>query len=170
MIAIRDTVQRRTAALAAGAVLLAAGGTAVVLAGDDTDPTRGDVSFVDPVATSELLEQVGALATSVFTIRPGKVAAARKRAAESLVGSAVATYDELYGPQLRLAAKQGLTLVTTVRAVGVTRLAGDEADVLLFADQTATARDGRSGTGAAQVSLRLEEHGGAWKIAAIELL
>lgn len=163
------TVQRRTAAVATG-VLLLAGGAATVLDGDESDGANGNVAFVDPAASEALLHEVGELATAVFTIRPGRVAATKKKAQEGLVGSAVETYDELYRPQLRLAAKEGLALVTTVRALGLTRLDGDEAEVLLFADQTAVAKDGRSGTGAAQISLRVEESDGTWRIAGIELL
>lgn len=167
---VPGTARQRMAVVAAAAVLVAAGGTTLALIGDEPAAPDDNVAFVEPAETAELLQQVGVLAADVFTIRQGKVAASRKRADQALIGSAVRTYDELYGPQLRLAAKEGLTLVTTIRSLGVIRLEGDQAEVLLFADQTATTRDGRSGTGAAQVSLRVEQSGGTWKISGIELL
>lgn len=147
--------------------------TVIVLAvgSDDSSPTSDDnLAFASGTATDEVVEAGRTTVAEVFTIRPGKVDATRRRAQEALVGDAVGQYDRLYGPHLRAAGGQRLTLTTTVRDVGVVWLEGDRAELLVFADQAASTPAGQSAVGPAQLALELRHTDGAWKISSISLL
>lgn len=148
-------------------------GVAIALAtesGSSTPASGHNVAFVSSTATDEVLEIGRTTAAEVFTIRPGKVAATRRRAQEALVGDAVGQYDRLYGSHLRAAGAQRLTLTTTVRDVGVVWLRGERAKLLVFADQAASTPSGQSAVGPAQFALDLQHIDGTWKISSIRLL
>jgi len=160
-----------TTLLVAGAV---GGAAAVTLTSDDSSasrtPSTENQAFLDKAATESVTQDVTAAATAVFTIRPDAVDATRRRARKLLVGDAVEQYDRLYGGYLRSAEKQGLTLETAVRAIGVTWLDGDEARLLVLADQAGVTASGQTGTGPAQLVLEARRSDGQWKIASIALL
>jgi len=160
-----------TVLLVAGA---GSGAGAVTLTSDEPSASSTLASenkaFIDQAATESVLQDVTASATAVFTIRPDAVGATRRQARKLLVGDAVEQYDELYGDYLRSAEKQGLTLQTVVRAIGVTWLDDDQARLLVLADQAGATASGQTGTGPAQLVLGARRTDGKWKIASIELL
>jgi Mce-associated membrane protein len=161
----------RTRAAVASAAVLAAGAVATTSLAGDPDPDAGrNVAFVDTAATDQVMQDVGRAAEAAFTIRPDKVGATRRSASKVLTGAAVEQYDHLYGPYLEKARVQGLTLVTTVRAIGVTWLESDKATLLVLADQAGRTASGQSGVGPAQLELEARRTDGHWKISAIELL
>ncbi|RHW28509.1 hypothetical protein D0Z08_01135 [Nocardioides immobilis] len=165
---IRVRIAIATTLLAGGA----AGYTAAVALGPHEPGTSSNANeaFADGAATESLMEDVTASATAVFTIRPDAVGATRRQARRFLVGDAVEQYDQLYGGYLRQAEKQGLTLETVVQAVGVTWLNGDQARLLLLADQAGVTASGQSGTGAAQLVLEARRIDEQWKIESITLI
>jgi Mce-associated membrane protein len=168
---IRIPGSTRTRAAVAAAAVLAAGAAVTTSLGGDPDADAGrNVAFVDTAATDQVMQDIGRAAEAAFTISPDKVGATRRSAHKVLTGDAVEQYDELYGPYLEKAGADGLTLVTTVRAIGVTWLESDQATLLVLADQAGRAASGQSGVGPAQLKLEARRTDGSWKISAIELL
>lgn len=169
MISAPATTRARTIA-ALAAVLVLAIIAALALQVWQTDGGDDNVAFVSATTTEALLREGTATAEKIFSIRPDRVAETQRQAASALVGDGVAQYDKLYGPHLRRAKGQGLTLRTTVRTLGVIWLKGDDAELLVFADQLATTPSGQTGSGPAQLVLRMHNAGDAWKVAGIRLL
>lgn len=159
--------------IAAALVAAGAAGGATAVTATSHEPRASAVeneAFIDNAGTESVLEDVSAAATAVFTIRPDAVAATRRQASKLLVGDAVEQYDKLYGSYLRQAKEQGLTLRTEVRAIGVTWLRGDEAQLLVLADQAGVTASGQSGAGSAQLVLEARRVDDRWKIASIALI
>ena len=135
-----------------------------------TSPHRAsNIAWTDPAATQASRHAVSDLATQLFTVTPASVPAVRAAARQDLSGAAVGQFQKLYGPVLTSAKHQQLALTTVLRAVGVTRLTSEAAELLVIADQTATAA-GQSRSGPA--TLRLEASHGAhgWTISSITVL
>ncbi|GAA3002715.1 hypothetical protein [Actinokineospora diospyrosa] len=90
---------------------------------------------------------------------------------ETLAGTATCEYDKLFGQVRKLAPEQKLVLTTKVRKIGVTRLAGDKADLLVFVDQSTTRADQNQTTASGAVfGVRAEKVDGAWKITDFDML
>ncbi|MBM7770365.1 Mce-associated membrane protein [Actinokineospora baliensis] len=90
---------------------------------------------------------------------------------ETLAGTATCEYDKLFGQVRKLAPEQKLVLTTKVRKIGVTRLAGDRADLLVFVDQSTTRADqGQTTASGAVFGVRAEKLDGAWKITDFDML
>jgi hypothetical protein len=82
----------------------------------------------------------------------------------------LAFVDALYGPLLRSSRKDGLSLTTSVRAVGVTWLHADTAQLLVLADQTGPTTAGQYRSGAAQLSITTALVDGRWLVTDFTLL
>jgi len=170
MITIPDPMRTRVI-VAAAALLLVCTVVAVGVNASGSDPEAGDnLAFASAGSTDEAIQAGTAAARRIFTIRPDKVKATERRARRLLEGDAVDQYDRLYGPHLKRARQQGLTLTTTVRDVGVVWLRSDEAELLVFADQAASTTSGQSAVGPAQLVLRLRRADEGWKVSDIRLL
>ncbi|WP_250285457.1 hypothetical protein [Frankia sp. CiP1_Cm_nod2] len=161
-------------ALVAG---LAAAVTAAVALGVHADragrhPVSTNDAFVDSAATTALLQDIGKVVETVFTVNPGNVATTEQAAKDSLTGRATDQYEQLYRPLLQQAPTRGVTVTTTVRAIGVTALNGSRADVLVLADQAAKSASAQqsNSSGPAHLGLILENQAGHWKISSIEIL
>ncbi|SBW22835.1 hypothetical protein [Protofrankia symbiont of Coriaria ruscifolia] len=128
-------------------------------------------AFVDSTATTTMIENIGKVVETVFTVNPSNIAATEQAAKDSLTGRATDQYERLYRPLLQQQAPaQSVTVTTTVRSVGVTALNGDRAEVLVLADQAAkNSSTGQSDVGAAHIGLILERQNGPWKISSIEI-
>jgi Mce-associated membrane protein len=161
----------RSRAIAALAALLAVAAIIAVAFKVKEASTSGEnVAFVSAVATDTVIRSATATAEQIFTIRPNQVAATQRRADAALVGDGVSQYDTLYGPYLKRAHSQGITLRTTVRTVGIVWLKSDKAELLVFADQSATTPAGQKASGPAQLVLSMQRSGEAWKVSGIRLL
>lgn len=172
MITIPGSRRARSAVAAVAATVVVTACVAIATSQDDGDDTVSgrNVAFIDTAATDQVMKDVGRAAEAAFTIRPDKVGATRRSASKVLTGAAVEQYDAIYGPYLEKARADGLTLVTTVRAIGVTWLESDRATLLVLADQAGRTASGQSGVGPAQLQLEARRIDDRWKIASIELL
>lgn len=126
-------------------------------------------AWLDKRATESSAQAVSDIARALFTVTPGTVATVRAAAKKDLSGKAVAQYDKLYGPVLDSARSRPVTLTTDIRALGVTRLTESSAELLLIADQTATA-GAQSQAGEAQLRLTAAHDAHGWTIASITVL
>ena len=157
---------RALAALVVALAVTTAG--AVVLAGRDvptSDPA--DMAFLDAEATADLVATTTSLVDQVFSVDPRRAKAQARLIGEHLSAAAQQQFRELYAPYLAKDAAR-ITLQTAVSSVGVIRLQEGKAEVLVIADQRASAPDGRSNAGTAQIRLSLAGGTGAWQITAID--
>jgi Mce-associated membrane protein len=169
MIDLLSTTRAR--AIAAVVVLaLVVAAVAVALKSRDGDAGQDNIAFVSAAATDKVMRQASDTAERIFTIRPDRVAATQRQAEAALVGDGISQYDKLYGPYLRRAHSQHLTLRTTVRTIGVIWQRSSTAELLVFADQAATTSAGQKASGPAQLVLRMQRSGDDWKVAGIRVL
>jgi len=161
----------RLRAVTAGAflALLASGGLLLLHLRSD-GRTIDDLAFVDAAATSSVTRDVSEAVQSTFTLDPSNPAASTRAAHRWLTGNAVGEYDDLYGPLLSSARKDGLSLTTTVRAAGITWLHAHEAQLLVLADQTGRTTAGQHRSGAAQLSITAVLVDGRWLVTDFTLL
>lgn len=157
---------RRPPAVALALVLVVAGVALRPAAGllrDDPGPR--DKAVLDDVATAEVTGAVSTALTTVFSYKPGELAATEQAAARELTGTALTQYRRIFGQVKRQAPAQRVTLTTRVVRAGVISLTGDTAQLLVFLDQTAT-RAGRpaGAPAAAQLTVTAHRDDGHWTI------
>lgn len=165
-------LSRLHVALLGTAVLATA--TAVALgtaAGHHPGSDQANHALVDRSGTAEVAAQASEIVETVFSFTPHSVGTTERAATRSLTGDAVKEYDKLYGDLLDKAQATHLSLRTSVASIGVQRLNGDRATVLVFANQRSEQQGAGSPTlGAAQLQLELLRIDGRWMLERITLL
>lgn len=156
----------RRAAIALAVVLTACGlwsSTAVLALRWNADVA--DRAVLDVAATDEVTAQVGDGLRRAFSYdfeRPLDGAAAAR---DLFTGSAIARYEELIRPVRDQGGHQRVRLATRVVRSGVTAMAGDRAELLVFLDQSATRTDtGRTSASGARLVVRAHRSGAQWLI------
>ena len=128
-------------------------------------------AVIDRTRTTQVIGQVSTALNSVLSYSysdPDTNAAAAKK---WLAGDAVGQYKVLFTQLQQRAPGQKLTFVAKVVTAGVTKLAGDSAQLLVFLDQKSTrASDGQSTVAAAQVQISASLQGGTWRITELKPL
>ncbi|HWJ11651.1 MAG TPA: hypothetical protein VNS46_19885 [Nocardioides sp.] len=156
-------------ALVALAVALAitTAGTLLAAGRDDRPSQPTDIAFLDADATADLVSSTTNLVNQVFSVDPRRPKATARLIETHLTDAARQQFRDLYAPYL---SKQsaGITLQTSATSVAVVTLREDSADVLVVADQQASAPDGRTNAGTAAIRLSLTGGSGNWRIAAID--
>ncbi|GAB3481431.1 hypothetical protein [Amycolatopsis cihanbeyliensis] len=162
------------------AVLVLATGCAVWFAFEAAtlrsgDPETGDpeanAALVDVPATEEVTEQVGAAVKAIFSYDYNNFARTERAASRVLVGEAVEQYQASFAAARKQATEQRLVRSTTIRAIGVRELRGDQARVLVFLDQqTLRAGDNREDPTTAHLDILAKHVAGQWKIATLAAL
>ncbi|MBC6461608.1 hypothetical protein HKK72_27575 [Actinomadura sp. HBU206391] len=134
-------------------------------------PAAANRALVDTDATARVAGDVGDALTKIFTYSHENTAATERAARDLLAGSASSQYAALFSQVKRQAPDQRLTVTTSVARVGVTRLSGDTARLLVFLDQRIIrgGQDGRGsrgggGVAAAQLSVTARLQDGHWRI------
>jgi Mce-associated membrane protein len=128
-------------------------------------------ALVDTAATSSVTAEVGNAVKAVFSYDYANLARTERAASEYLVGDAVRQYQAQFASARTRAAAGKLVRTTTVRAIGVRSLHGDEASVLLFLDQqTVTQGGGAPSSSVAQLSVTAKRVDGHWKLATMTAL
>lgn len=128
-------------------------------------------ALVDPARTAELTATLRPVIEKVLSYDYRDLDRTARAVSENLTGKAVCAYAQLYGDIKRLVPEQRITLTSTVREIGVTRLERTRAAVLVFLDQTSTrAENNQSTVAGAQLVLRVENQDGRWKIAEFDML
>ncbi|WP_216207881.1 hypothetical protein [Amycolatopsis aidingensis] len=161
------------AALAA-ALVLAAGGAvwfALEAAALRSGDPEANTALVDVAATEEVTEQIGAGVKAIFSYDYNNLARTERAAERVLVGEAVEQYRASFAAARKQATDQQLVRSTTIRAIGVRELRGDQARVLVFLDQQAL-RDGdnREDPTTAHLDILARHVDGRWKIASLTAL
>lgn len=162
------------AAIAVGLVALLFAGLALWFAIESNNLT-GDVDENNQALTNVAdTEQVKAQMTDAigrtFSYNYTDLESTKRVVREKLAGKALCEYEQLFGVVHNLAPGQQSVMTTTVREIGVTRLEGDLAELLVFVDQnqvrTATKEQNASG---AQFGVKAERDNGVWKIVEFDM-
>ncbi|WP_441248882.1 hypothetical protein [Kitasatospora sp. McL0602] len=168
--AAADLVERRRSP--ARVVAVAALVPALVLAGSGLlylgahagGPAAANRALTDAQTTTEVVGDVGNALGKVFSYTPADTGATARAAGELLDGPAAAQYRTLFGQVQQQVVAQRLTLTSRVVRAGVVRLTADQAQLLVFLDQTSQ-REGKAATSAAaQLSVTARRQGGHWRI------
>lgn len=163
--------RRRLLLLSAATIATAAAIALALLASGYPSNGEANYAMVDAGGTTDVSTQTRELVETAFSFEPDTANATQRAAARLLTGTAVKQYDKLYGSILDQARERRLSMRTTVASVGVQRLNGDHATVLVFANQRSAQKDvGQPRLGAAQLQLLLVKVDGKWKLARMTVL
>jgi Mce-associated membrane protein len=162
-------------AITLAVVALVFAGLALWFRGEANSLTGGadgtNHALTDSAATSEVQGKLTVAIEKTLSYNFTDLDATAKAVKDNLAGNAVCEYDKLFGQLKELAPAQKLVLTTKVRQLGVTRLDGDKADLLVFVDQSTTRTDQNQTTASgAQFGIRAEKIDGAWKITDFDML
>ncbi len=139
---------------------------------ETTSLSAGDnMALVDLPATADVSSEVSDAVKAVFSYDYANLARTERAAAELLTGDAVHQYQTQFASARTRATSEKLVRTTTVRAVGVRSLRGDEASLLLFLDQqTVTQGGGAPASSVAQLAVTAKRLDGRWKLATLTAL
>jgi Mce-associated membrane protein len=169
----RDTTLTWAIALAVVALLIA--GLAVWFRGEANSRTEGadtnNRALTDPATQSEVVRQVRAAIEKTLSYNYTDLDSTAKAVRDNVTGKALCEYDQLFGEVKKLAPEQKIVLSTQVREIGVTRLEGDQAVLLVFVDQRTTRADQNQTTASgAQFAVKAQHQGSQWKITEFDML
>lgn len=170
-----DQGQRRSwriaAALGAATVVLGGfGAWATVHANSERSSAAAqNTALTDGPATATLRREIAAAVNTIFSYNYANTAATRRAAQGLLTGPAVRQYNTLFALVTKNAPAQKLVVTTRVTNTGVEMLNGDQARLLVFANQQDT-RAGTSQTSyaGAMFAVTALRQGGRWKIENID--
>jgi Mce-associated membrane protein len=166
--------RRRRLVLALSVALVVFTGIAVaagIAAAPSSDNDLRNTALTDTAATSDLLGQVNKAVETVFSFDFTDTAKTQAAAQNLLRDRAVEQYNQLFEQVRRLAPAQKLVLTTTIRATSVIRLEGDQAQLLVLADQRSTRGDtNQTSNAAAQLTVTAKKSGDTWTIGDLAVL
>jgi Mce-associated membrane protein len=130
-----------------------------------------NLALVDPAATASVSAEVSDAVKAVFSYDYANLARTERAASEVLTGDAVRQYQAQFASARTRAASEKLTRTTTVRAIGVRTLQGDDASLLLFLDQQTVAQGGGApSSSVAQLAVTAKRVDGRWKLSSLTAL
>lgn len=128
-------------------------------------------ALVDSAGTASVAAEVSDAVKSVFSYDYANLARTERAASQVLTGDAVRQYQDQFASARTRAAAEKLVRTTTVRAVGVRSLVGDDASLLLFLDQQTVAQGGGApSSSVAQLAVTARRVDGHWKLASLTAL
>ncbi|MFJ9778224.1 hypothetical protein ACIRSS_01505 [Amycolatopsis sp. NPDC101161] len=128
-------------------------------------------ALVDSAGTASVSAEVSDAVKSVFSYDYANLARTERAASQVLTGDAVRQYQDQFASARTRAAAEKLVRTTTVRAVGVRSLVGDDASLLLFLDQQTVAQGGGAPSSTvAQLAVTARRVDGHWKLASLTAL
>lgn len=128
----------------------------------------GNDALSDVNATKDVVGAAQQAASSVLSYKFDDMAGSTARAKEYLEGEAVGQYDASMKALEKEIQDQKLQVVVNPVSVGVVRLAGDDARVLVFADQIGARADKQPAGGPTQFALDMHRTNGKWKIVKLD--
>lgn len=151
--------------------LLAAG--VVAVRRPSHEPPRDDLNLavVDTDATREVVDAVAEGLGRILVYDYRRPQRTQQAADAFLTGAARDQYQQIYGALQRAGTRQQLVHTSTVSQIGVQRLTGSSADLLVFLDQeTVRTTDGAANRAPAQLRVEAVRKDGTWRVESIELL
>ncbi len=154
------------------AIVVVALGGAVWFGVETASLSPGDnLALVDTSATSSVSAEVSDAVKAIFSYDYANLSRTERAASEVLTGDAVGQYRDQFASARTRATAEKLVRTTTVRAVGVRTLVGDDASLLLFLDQqTVTQGGGAPSSSVAQLAVTAKRIDGHWKLATLTAL
>jgi Mce-associated membrane protein len=132
------------------------------------DAAAHNLALVDASATSEVEGQVSTALTRVLSYDYRRPDETQSAADEYLTGEAKGQYDTLFAALQDKAPGQQLVLEARTVVAGVKTLSADQAELLVFIDQSTTrASDNAASFAAAQLAVSAVKEDGAWRISAL---
>jgi len=126
-------------------------------------------ALVDTETTTEVTTQLRTAVEATFSYDHADLEATARAADRYLDGTARCQYDELFAQVKQVAATQQIVLRTSVRDVALVQLTDDQAEALVFIDQTSTRGDrGTTASGAAQFAARARLDDGDWLLTSLD--
>lgn len=167
--------KRKHLVIALAALTVALGTTAALSANHarslTTSKPAQNGALSDNGRTAEVKGQITTAVNSAFSYNYADVAKTEKAAQEVLTGKAVQQYNQMFALVRQQAPQQKQILTTTVTESAVKSLKGNQARVLVFADQRNTRTDkGKSAYSAAVFAVDAIQIDGKWKITEIDTL
>jgi Mce-associated membrane protein len=152
------------------AVALLLGGLAFWFAQQLSDARvgSGNDALSDVNATKDVVGAAQQAVTSVLSYKFDDMQNSTTRAKEYLDGEAVGQYDASMKALEKEIQDQKLQVVVNPVSVGVVRMAGDDARVLVFADQIGARADKQPSGGPTQFAMDMHRDGGKWKIVKLD--
>ncbi|HKN53656.1 MAG TPA: hypothetical protein VJX66_14225 [Amycolatopsis sp.] len=154
----------------AGIIVLALG--CAVWFGIETSSLQPEdnAALVDQAETAQVSQEVGDAVKSVFSYDYADLSRTERAAAAVLTGDAVKQYRDQFTAARQRATDAKLVRTTTIRALGVRTLHGDDASLLLFLDQQTLGPSGPPQSSVAQLSVTAKRVDGHWKLASLTAL
>lgn len=146
--------------------------TGVAAAQRDVADGPTNRALIDVEHTAEVLNRAKSASERLFTFTYPDLQAHRQRFAELTMGELSRQYDDLFGSVATQATAQQLSLSSKVRDAAVRVLTKDQAQVLVFINQTSTnGATGAQTQGNAMylATLQHSSDGGDWKVAELDL-
>ena len=123
-----------------------------------------DRAVVDPAATAQVNTQVDSALSRILSYTPQDTAATALAAEDLLSGTASTQYQTLFAQVKGQIGSQKLTVATKVTHSGVVSLTGDQAQLLVFVQQTAQRQGAAASTVDGQLSVTARLVDGRWRI------
>jgi Mce-associated membrane protein len=134
----------------------------------DARAGSGNNALSDVNATKDVVGAAQQAVTSVLSYKFDDMQTSTTRAKEYLDGEAVGQYDASMKALEKEIQDQKLQVVVNPVSVGVVRMAGDDARVLVFADQIGARADKQPSGGPTQFAMDMHRTGGKWKIVKLD--
>jgi Mce-associated membrane protein len=157
--------------LGAATVVLAGFGVLAALTAHNlrADAAPQNIALTDGTATRAVNRQISSVVNTVFSYNYADTAATRQAAQNLLTGPAIQQYNTYFALVTKDAPSQKLVVTTRVTNSGVELLDGNQARVLVFANQ----QDTRAGTrqtsyGGALFAVTAVRQGSRWRIENID--
>ncbi|MET0235568.1 MAG: hypothetical protein ABW224_13065 [Kibdelosporangium sp.] len=128
----------------------------------------GNDALADVDATKDVVGAAQLAVTNVLSYKFDDMQASTTRAKDYLDGEAVGQYDTSMKALEKEIQDQKLQVVVNPVSIGVVRLAGDDARVLVFADQIGARADKQPSGGPTQFAMDMHRTGGKWKIVKLD--
>ncbi|WP_033293353.1 hypothetical protein [Amycolatopsis jejuensis] len=131
-----------------------------------------DEALVDQAATAQVAEQVSSAVKALFSYDYyANLDRTTRAAADVLTGPAVTQYQTQFATARQRATGEKLIRTSTVRAIGVRSLHGDDAQLLVFLDQQTILPTGNAPqSSVGQLSVTAHRTDGRWKITGLDPL
>ncbi|MCE7005699.1 hypothetical protein LWC34_23145 [Kibdelosporangium philippinense] len=134
----------------------------------DARTGAGNDALSDTNTTKDVVGAANTAVVSVLSYKFDDMPAATARAKEYLAGEAVDQYDKSMKALETDIQTQKLQVVVNPVSVGVVSLSGDEARVLVFADQIGVREDKQPSGGPTQFAMNMQRVDGKWKIVKLD--
>lgn len=133
------------------------------------DVDTANRALVETERTADVTGQLRTAIERTFSYDHADLDATLRAADRYLTGTARCQYDAIFAQVRAQAPAQRIVLEAAVRELALVRLTGEEAEALVFIDQTSTRGDlGRGTSAAAQFAVQAQLNGDTWQLTSLD--